>query len=381
MPSSRGKPSLRTRIDFRPARGARLRASLSIVARSTSSRRRVARLMRCAADCAADRHEAMGSAQLRQMKQRLWSRNRRITRSSTDALLAIRGGPVTAGGPTAAVPGLPWLSPASPPTGDAYSTMDASSSVMVSSLRDRASRFPRSRSTTASRSWRPAPMVSAHQMSPLVVSSVMSSSARGPARSHRSSAVFTCWVVVGVMPRSSIRTTSIRPDRAARPTFVPRSGDAVVSSAAGRTLRTSRASKPTIVCGRPSSRMVKSSRVRPRIGAPARSRTTASTVMAEAWDGKDGVRSAGGSCAARTTASGTPAASTAIAISVDRCISRRSPCLLRCARIDRSAPSRCAPCGCSGPATGPPGSRGWWPRRGRSPRAGRGRTGSSRRTS
>jgi hypothetical protein len=83
---------------------------------------------------------------------------------------------------------------------------------------------------------------------------------------------------------------------------------------------TSRASKPTMVWGRPSSRMVKSSRVRPRTGAPDGSRTTASTVMAKAWEGKDGVRSAGGSCAARIRM---PAASTTTnVITVVRFISR-----------------------------------------------------------
>src|SRR6185436_17967070 len=98
-----------------------------------------------------------------------------------DPLLATSGGPPPSGGP--AVPGPPpWLSPA--PSGDAYSTTAASSSVIVSSLWERLSRLPRSLSSTARRSVRPVPTLSTHQMSPLVLIRVTSSPGTGLARSH-----------------------------------------------------------------------------------------------------------------------------------------------------------------------------------------------------
>ena len=284
-----------------------------MVPRTAAILPRVVVLTRCAVVCAADLHDAMGSAQFMQRKQRPAARNRPATRSSTDPLLATSGGPPPSGGP--AVPGPPpWLSPA--PSGDAYSTTAASSSVIVSSLWERLSRLPRSLSSTARRSVRPVPTLSTHQMSPLVLIRVTSSPGTGFARSHFPIAVCTWPATIGVRPRSSIRRMSVRPGRAAAPSFVPMRGEAGLS-AAGSEPSTSRASKPTIVWGRPSSRMVKSSRVRPRTGAPDLSRTTTSTVMAETWAGNDG-GSGVGSWPPGAPASGKPAASNTANAPVER---------------------------------------------------------------
>ena len=195
MDSSRNMFSLRTRIDFRPGSGARPRESRSMVPRTASSLPRVVALTRCAVVCAADLHDAMGSVQLVQTKQRPRSRNRRATRSRIDPVLATRVGPVPAGGPLDEPTPSPRLSP--PPSGEAYSMTAASSSVIVSVLGERLSRLPRSLSSTARRSARPSPTLSTHQMSPLVVIRVTSSSGAGCARSHCSIAVFTWPLTTG----------------------------------------------------------------------------------------------------------------------------------------------------------------------------------------
>ena len=270
---------------LRPGSGARPRESRSTVPRTASSLRRVVVLTRCAVVCAADLHDAMGSAQLRQR-----SRGRRREIAGPRARARIRCCPRGRGrcrrGPAAPCPPS-WLLPA--PSGDAFSTTAASASVIESSLWERLSRFPRSLSSTARRSARPFPTLSTQ---PDVAaggdSSVTSSSGAGRTRSHS----LDCGLHLAADDRREAKVVDQEDQRAAGlrgDVFVRAEERRKRWAAWGRgRLRRRALRSPRCVWGRPSSRMVKSSRVRPRTGVPDLSSTTASTVMAETCEGKDG---------------------------------------------------------------------------------------------
>src|SRR5258705_9071960 len=87
-----------------------------------------------------------------------------------------------------------------------------------------------------------------------------------------------------------MRTTRMRP-RASPLRMLLATRSATASFAAARVpvlVGVCRSSKPTIGWGRPPSRSVKSSFVRPPTGWPSRSSTTTSTVRASAWAGTEG---------------------------------------------------------------------------------------------